>query len=304
MPDMPLPDEPEKETADAELLFRDPPGTPSPSAPPPPPPAGPQAAADDAYDIVGPDPAPAGDEEAAPIVPPVPPRATRARATTPPPRVASTSAASDVEPWSRWAEWGPDVIRLAGVAAGVLLLLYLALSAHLFGLGFFLFVAGAGTLAVFGYPLFITFERPVRITPEQALKDFYAALSHLVPHYRRMWLLLSTTGRRSTFFSTVEGFRGYWHERIAALLGAQANPRFNPLAFEVQEFRSEKSAGQTEIEGSYTLAVFYRDRRDEGPVATYHGKVSLVRGPDRMWYLNQGLLPPEKSPSRPPDPNA
>lgn len=292
MPDMPLPDEQEKETADAELLFRDAPA----ASPSPSPQTGPQAAADEAYDIAGPDPAPALNDEAVPIVPPVPPRASRS-VKAPPQREVSTSASPDVEPWSRWAEWGPDLARLAGVACGVLLLLYLALSAHLFGLGFFFFVAGAAALAVFGYPLFITLERPVRITPEQALKDFYAALSHLVPHYRRMWLLLSTTGRRSTFFSTLEGFCGYWHERIATLLGPQANARFNPLSFEVQDFRSEKSAGQTEIEGSYTLAVFYRDRHDEGPIATYHGKVSLVRGPDRMWYLNQGLLPPEKSAS-------
>ena len=39
------------------------------------------------------------------------------------------------------------------------------------------------------------------MTPEQAVKDYYAAASHHFPHYRRMWLLLSADGQ------AIEGVR-------------------------------------------------------------------------------------------------
>ncbi len=62
---------------------------------------------------------------------------------------------------------------------------------------------GAVGLLLLCYPLFITMERPIRITPEQAVNDYYAALSHSIPHTRRMWLLLSEEGRYSRLISVV-----------------------------------------------------------------------------------------------------
>ena len=70
---------------------------------------------------------------------------------------------------------------------------------------------------VLSYPILITLERPVRITPEQALRDYYGALSHQLPHFRRMWLLLSTAGRISTAYGSFEGFKAYWKDRLATM---------------------------------------------------------------------------------------
>ena len=68
---------------------------------------------------------------------------------------------------------------------------------------------------VLSYPILITLERPVRITPEQALRDYYGALSHHLPHFRRMWLLLEHGGRISTAYGSFEGFKAYWKDRLA-----------------------------------------------------------------------------------------
>jgi hypothetical protein len=39
------------------------------------------------------------------------------------------------------------------------------------------------------------------------------------------------------------------------------------------------------------VKVFIRGRREEGPVASIPMKIDLVRGPDKMWYLGDGILP-------------
>ena len=64
-----------------------------------------------------------------------------------------------------------------------------------------------------------------------------------------------------------------------------------PLVFEVLEYRGEKSGGQIRAEAKYTLKISIRGQRQEGPIATIPAVVSLVRGPDRMWYLESGTLP-------------
>ena len=68
-------------------------------------------------------------------------------------------------------------------------------------------------------------------------------LSHHVPHFRRMWLLLSTAGRISAAFGSFEGFKGYWKEQLARLRKGHAGP-LTPLVFEVINFKAEKSAGK------------------------------------------------------------
>ncbi len=199
------------------------------------------------------------------------------------------------EVWSRQAEWGPTLILLAGWLFAFAILIYLFM--NYLGFLFLLLLLGAAGAAVLSYPILITLERPVRMTPEQAIRDFYGALSHHVPHYRRMWLLLSTAGRTSTAFGSFEGFKAYWADRIRTIKGSQAGA-MTPLVFDVVEFRSEKSAGQARIEAKFTLKIAIRGRRQEGPIASIPAIVGLVRGPDNMWYLDNGTLPkgvPEKS---------
>jgi hypothetical protein len=278
-------DEPAK-NADPHWVLRE-----EPSAPAPPETAG--ADPHDSYAIEGGD---ALDVSSAPgpIVPPTPPPAPRKpKPPRPTPTEAKARAEATVdEVWSRWGEWGQTLIPMGGAALLTFLLIYLSASAQFYGLAFFFFVAGGAALAVLSYPIVITLERPVRVTPEQAVNDFYAALSHHLPHYRRMWLLLSSAGRSSGPFSSYEGFRAYWKERLASLHG-KADARINPLAFSIHDFRSEKSGGLSNIDVTFDLHATVRDG-GEKPISVYHAAMSLVRGPDRMWYLNSGTLPDER----------
>lgn len=206
---------------------------------------------------------------------------------------AEESAVS--EPWSRGAEWGSTLV-VVGVALFLTFwLAYTMLSPTSIGLMILVLVGGLAVTLGLAYPIFVTLERPVRMTPEQALKDFLAALSHSRPHYKRMWLLLSDRGKNSGPFDDFSGFQNYWRQSRSELK-AQAPRGSGMLTFSVVDFKSEKSAGQTVIDGTATIHATAGD--DAKPLAVFWGKMWFVRGPDRMWYLNQGYLPdpaPEQS---------
>ena len=191
--------------------------------------------------------------------------------------------------WSRTSEWGPTLVVLFCWAAVLFGILYLTLSAELFELSAMILLAGCLCAVVLSYPILITLERPVRITPEQAARDYFGALSHHLPHHRRMWLLLSARGRVSPHFASYEGFRNYWNSRLAQLRKGHAGP-FSPLVFVVEDFRSEKSAGRTEIDATFQVKVFVRGRRSEGPIWSLPVERTFARGPDGMWYLDDGTL--------------
>jgi HAMP domain-containing protein len=277
----PAPDE-EPRTADAERLFRDAAATPPTS------PAEPAAGASQGgYELQGAD----EPEPETVIRPPAAAPPTRERAAGPQGRPMTLEPSEAVEQtWSRWAEWGPTMLQIAAGATLLALLLYFALGFEAYGLAVFVLFAGGLALAILSYPIFITLERPVRVTPEQAVRDFYGALSHHVPHYRRMWLLLSRAGRTSASYASFEGFRDYWRARLASWRGNAVRGTV-PLRFQVIGFKAAKSAGLTQVTASYVVEVFIRGRTSAGPLATYRVQTSLVRGPDRMWYLDLGTLP-------------
>ncbi len=206
----------------------------------------------------------------------------------PKPKLEPSEAVEQV--WSRGAEWGSTIGLLAIALIGYVLILYILVSSELYSLAFLALLAGGGALVILSYPILITLERPVRITPEQAVADYFAALSHHAPHYRRMWLLLSREGRISPSFGSFEGFQAYWRGRIASLKSGRASS-FTPLKFQVSDFRSEKSAGKTEIEAAFTVSISVRGRSQDGPVEEFRVTTTLVKGPDRMWYLDKGTLP-------------
>lgn len=208
------------------------------------------------------------------------------------PRPAPAQADPDQlvpETWSRMREWGPNLLVLGAWGFVVFLAVYVMLGQDHYSLALLTLFAGFVGAAVLAYPILITLERPVRITPEQAVRDYYAALSHHVPHLRRMWLLLSAAGRVSYSYGSYEGFKGYWRARLAELRSGHAGP-LTPLVFEVAEFKSDKSAGQTAIDASFVVKVSVRGQRSSGPVHAIPCKIALVRGPDKMWYLENGLL--------------
>lgn len=212
----------------------------------------------------------------------------RARPATTKPRLEPSEAVPEV--WSRGAEWGGSLALLAASAVGLLVILYATVSIGFYGPAFLLLIVGGAVLTLLCYPILITLERPVRITPEQAVADFFGALSHHVPHYKRMWLLLSNAGRVSEKFASFEGFRSYWKGRVAELKEGRASST-TPLKFQIVDFRSEKSAGKSEIDAKFTVRVSVRGRSREAPIEEVRVSVSLVKGPDRMWYLDKGTLP-------------
>ena len=284
MPD-PRP-ESDPEIADAAFLL----GGSGPEAPESKPAKSAPADADGGYAVEGPEP-----EAEAPVTPPIPPvsRPERprpaAKAEAPVKRTKRAPSSGVDQTWSRGAEWGTDLVRL-GVAVLVAgYLLYATFSIHAIAAWLVLLAFSSVGLAILAYPIFITLERPVRVTPEQAAKDYFAALSHRVPHFKRMWLLLSTDGHHSPSFGSFGEFQGYWKAKLAQWKAeARSQGVLNPLTVEVSSFKSEKSAGQTEIDGEYTASVMDPGRRE--PVATYHVKARFVRGDDRMWYLESGTL--------------
>jgi len=301
------PPDDERDVADVSWLVEEalkdrlPPDKPAPYVPTlarPAPSTAPAAAQPDSvesYAVVGGDDP--GDEVAStPIVTPIPAppsRKARPKREDDSPRRAPSEPPATVEQvWSRWSEWGATLTSLAIVALSEAFLLSLSISAGLGTLCLFLILLSGAVLIVLAYPIFITLERPVRITPAQAIKDYYGALSHLMPHYRRMWLLLSSEGRKSGSFSSFAGFKAYWRERRAELRGNRGG-RGTPLRFEVADFQSDMSAGRTALDARFTLKVFLGDETSNEPIRSYWTKTGLVKGPDRMWYLNTGTLPAE-----------
>jgi HAMP domain-containing protein len=291
--------EPEPQVGDAGLLFRDTPVRPSgPSSAAP----GPASDSGDEFALV--DVPEEANDKAVPTFP-APPRAapgapvageTAAHAPVErkaaPPRDDSRLDPSTLveETWSRWSEWGSNLIVVGGWMTVLLLLVYFVFGQDYYGLAFVLLMVGLLVAVVLAYPMLITLERPVRVTPEQALRDYYGALSHHVPHFRRMWLLLSSAGRVSAAYGSFEGFKGYWKEQLARLRDKHAGP-LTPLVFEVVDFKSEKSAGKTRIDTTYTVNVSVRGQRSAGAIHRIPVASALVKGPDNMWYLEIGTLP-------------
>jgi hypothetical protein len=239
--------------------------------------------------------APGSDEPAPPPIP----RGSQSDRPAAKPRETHTERAHDkpgFEPsalveqtWSRWAEWGPNVLIVGGWLLFLLLFVYVLLGQELYGLAFLALLLGGLGAVVLSYPILITLERPVRVTPEQAVRDYYTALSHHVPHLRRMWLLLSTAGRTSTSYGSFEGFKAYWTERLGVLKRGYAG-KWTPLVFEVVNFKADKSAGQTQIDAEFTLKISVRGKRSTGPIHMLPMRIALVRGSDKMWYLENGTL--------------
>jgi hypothetical protein len=286
----------EPEIAAAEGLFRDAPAgktaKPAGSAPP-----GAAGGQDETFELA--DSPYAETEDAGQPVPVVPstdrPGARPREAARP-----KTGRAGDAYPidpealvdvvWSRGAEWGPNLLIVAAWVFAAAVILYFLVGWVPYGISFLLLLIGAAGAIALSYPILITLERPVRITPEQAVKDYYGALSHHVPHYRRMWLLLARTGRTCSSYGSFEGFKAYWNEKLRTIKGSQAGA-LTPLVFEVENYRADKSSGKSQVEVKFTLKISVRGQRQAGPIASIPGQTSLVRGPDKMWYLESGTLP-------------
>ena len=213
MAKLPPPDD-DDAIADANMLFGDSPARPksSRSEPTKPP-------VSEEYDVEGWDdqddaPAPVA---RAPIASPKPEKKKPKRDPLPDddePRV--------IEVWSRWGEWSNTILKMAGAGAIILVIVYSLLNSGAYSPAFLIFLIGVAILAALSYPIAITLERPVRMTPEQAIRDYFAALSHHFPQYRRMWLLLSERGRNAREFSAFPEYQIIMKKRLAELQRREA----------------------------------------------------------------------------------
>jgi len=285
MANLPTGSDPKKasDMAAAEGLFQD-----APARAPERPQAPPASEAVEGFDLADDEPAPAITrpavpawelEEEAPVPSSQRPRAAR--------RTISPSEVDQV--WTRGAEWGPELVILGLWALLIVFLLYVTLGGGYYMMALAVLAMGAFGGLVLCYPLFITMERPVRMTPERAVKDFYDSLSHHRPHYRRMWLLLSNAGRTSSKFASFEGFRKYWVDTLKRLKNGRASAT-TPLMFQVTEFIDQKDEAKTVADASWTVVVHVRGKREEGPIATVPMESTFSKGPDNMWYIDQGTF--------------
>jgi hypothetical protein len=293
--------EADPEIAAADLLFRDQPKAKSPERKPR---AEAAAGAGEVFDLAG-GPEPDEPEPSAPVAAgPGGPAQAAARG----PKAAKSKRVEDEsqldpadlveEVWTRKGEWGLNLIILGAWLALVFGATYMALvGLEQWGMAFVILLGGLAVAVVLAYPIFITLERPVRMTPEQAVRDYYQALSHHVPHLRRMWLLLSTAGHTSTAYGSFEGFKAYWKEKLTTLRAGHAGS-FTPLFFEVVDFNADKSAGKVKVDADFVLKIYVRGKRQEGPINSIPMRIGLARGPDKMWYLENGTLNRDRTGSK------
>jgi hypothetical protein len=186
--------------------------------------------------------------------------------------------------WSRWAESGSHIVALMGIGfASAYACVALAQAGNFAWIPVVLLCAIPLMLAI-AYPIIITLERPYRIAPEQCLRDYFGALNHAFPHHRRMWLLLSLTGKSRPPFGTRGQLKAAWREAAAAIAkrtGAKPN------AFVVADYSGDAAKGRSRVKCRFTLLAKKADRVLE----SHHYAVTLVRGADRMWYLDDGSPP-------------
>jgi hypothetical protein len=231
-----------------------------------------------------------------PITPPPVPRAApkkpKSEAAPERPRVQQPGDVVE-EVWTRNAEWGGTMIVVSVWLFIYAYALYNSMSVEDFRPFFAILLFGIPLTVFLSYPMLITLERPVRITPEQAARDYYTSLAHHWPHYRRMWLLLSKAGRVSMSYGSYEGFKSYWKKKLKELRGKHAAPT-TPLVFDVANFRGDKSAGKAILDCEYELQVFVRGKRAAGPIATMTIPMGMIRGSDNQWYLQDGTIPPPR----------
>jgi hypothetical protein len=194
--------------------------------------------------------------------------------------------------WTRGAEWNADLARLAALAGAAVIVIYGLTSVGHWIPAFLMLMVSLGLAACLAYPLVITLERPVRMTPDRAVRDYYAALSHSFPHYRRMWLLLSDKGHSTGGVTSEADLRAYWKARRHAL-SRNGRPWLPALLFDVMDYKGQKAGGKAEVEAEVTIEV--RESSTDGSLKPAIGRfqfpLTLARGPDNQWYLDSGLIP-------------
>jgi hypothetical protein len=184
--------------------------------------------------------------------------------------------------WSRWAEWQEPLIwSSAGVALAILIVYaggYVAILMFLLAISY-----GA-------YCVVTSLEIPVRVTPEQAIQEYYAAANHRLPNFRRMYALLTDDAKRCAAYSYFAQFRAYWMQQIARF--SRSPTWLVPLEFRVEGFKCRYNQDKTLAAVRYVVRVAPRSQSESAqPSAEFDVRNLAVKGPDGQWYVNDGTLP-------------
>jgi hypothetical protein len=136
------------------------------------------------------------------------------------------------------------------------------------------------------YRFALILPHPVRVTPEQAVREFLDSLGHLMPNFRRMYLLLTSDAQQA--FGSFGAFRAYWQWRRCQVMASDWVVK--AVRYEIANFQTEYNAERTLADVTFTLTLFVPGQPDKAirrPVTW-----TLVKGQrDGSWYLNDGMLP-------------
>jgi hypothetical protein len=197
-----------------------------------------------------------------------------------------------IRPWTRRAESGRTILMMTVAVLGTLILAWIFADWKTLHIAGWVCIIGAVVTMLLSYPLVVGLERPLRMSPERAVRDYFEALEHHGPLLRRMWLFLAPEGRETRYYSNFDGFQAYWRRRIREWQHRGDAWRVTPVAIMVGQVDSPQDAQNPNIRHlHFTVQVSIRGKRAAGPVATYHVQWTAVRGPDRQWYLLSGDLP-------------
>lgn len=225
---------------------------------------------------------------------PAPPSAAEGRVAEPQPPAVKKTGRTAAKPNPKpvkprvtglWNQRG-DLGRLAIVPIVLVVLGILICTSPMNVLiGVFTSLAG---LAMLAYLVAVSLDRPVRVTPEQGVREYFEALDHHLPNLRRMYLLLTDDAKQVPELSTYRRFRAYWIYRLALLRPAEEGMR--PMVAKVRKFKSQYNRNRTWARASYILEFYVRGLEGES-VATFEMNSELVKAADGMWYLNEGRIP-------------
>ncbi len=104
---------------------------------------------------------------------------------------------------------------------------YFAFEWELYGTAFLTLIVGCIAAAILSYPILITLERPVRITPEQALRDYYGCAFAPFSPFSADVALAQYGGSHFNGLRVVRGFQGVL-ERPARAICVRVMPDHSP----------------------------------------------------------------------------
>lgn len=202
----------------------------------------------------------------------------------------------DIQPWTRFRESRSDFVRMTVAGLSTIILAWLFSGWSTIHLAGGICIVGTAVVAIMAYPLIVGLERPIRMSPERAVHDYFESLEHHGPLYRRMWIFLTPEAQNCRSFSDYDSFKLYWKQRVKEWRHrGNAWPQ-TPVVISVDQFQSKPDASDPNKSLlKFSIAVSLRGHRSRGPIASYKLSWTAFRGPDRQWYLADGNLPEVQS---------